>query len=132
MTDLHWLAATCAMVALFWLPYVLNGMGVRGVVAMMGNPSPDDKPLSGWAIRAHAAHDNAVENLVLFAPLLLAAHALGLSGGTTLAMAQLFFAARLAHYVVYTLGIPVARTLAFTAGWVATLGVAGVVLGLVG
>jgi len=32
-----------------------------------------------------------------------------------------YFFARLVHFVVYTLGIPVARTLAFTAGWLAQL-----------
>ena len=30
-----------------------------------------------------------------------------------------YFWARLAHYVVYTMGIPVARTLTFTVGWLA-------------
>ncbi|HAT84619.1 MAG TPA: MAPEG family protein [Rhizobiales bacterium] len=129
MTDLHWLAATCLMVAFFWLPYVLNRMGVLGILGAMGNPDPNDKPLSKWAARARAAHNNATENLALFAPLILIANALALSGTMTLLMAQLFFAARLVHFVVYTAGIPVARTLAFAAGWIATLGVAGVILG---
>lgn len=128
MTDLHWLGASCLLVALFWLPYVLKRMVVRGILGIMGNPESDAPPMTGWAIRAQAAHQNATENLVIFAPLLLVAHSLGLSGTTTLLMAQLFFFARLAHFIVYTAGIPIVRTLTFAAGWIATLGVASVVL----
>jgi len=128
MTDLHWLSATCLLVALFWLPYVLKRMAVRGVFGAMQNPDPAAEPIPGWAMRAQAAHENAIEGLVVFAPVLLVAHNLGLSGATTLLMAQLFFVARLVHFVVYTAGIPVVRTLAFAASWVATLVVAGVIL----
>ena len=129
MTDLHWLAAICFATALCWLPYVLNRISVIGLSGAVGNPSPDHKPLSGWAVRMKAAHANGVENLVIFAPLLLVAHALGLSGDTTLMMAKLYFFARVAHYIVYMMGLPVARTLAFTIGWLATLGVAAVIFG---
>jgi uncharacterized MAPEG superfamily protein len=66
-----------------------------------------------------AAHANAVENLVLFAPLVLVAHELEISNGTTVAACAVYFWARLAHFIVYTLGIPVLRTLCWTVGWLA-------------
>jgi len=132
MTDLHWMAAAIGVTALFWLPYVLNRMAQKGIIGAMGNPSESDPAPSGWALRSKAAHTNAIENLVLFAPLVLAAHQLGVSSGTTLLLAKVFFFARLAHYIVYVLGIPVVRTLTFAAGWAATLGVAAVVFGLGG
>ena len=76
-----------------------------------------------------AAHKNAVENLVVFAPAVLVAHLVGVSSGVTTTAAILYFFARLAHYVVYTAGIPVARTLAFAVGAFSTLAIALAVLG---
>jgi uncharacterized MAPEG superfamily protein len=68
-----------------------------------------------------AAHVNAVENLIIFAPLVLAAQDLNvnLATPTTTFACQLYFWSRLVHAVVYTLGIPVLRTLAFVGGFVA-------------
>src|SRR5690348_17324885 len=54
--ELFWLSLTLAMTALFFLPYVLNRIMVRGLWATMANPSPDDTPLSPWAQRAQRAH----------------------------------------------------------------------------
>ena len=120
MTDpLFWLMLTITMTALFWVVYILNSMAVRGVMGAMANPSADQPPLSTWAQRAKAAHNNAIENLAVFGLLILIAHLLGLTDGAVTTAATLYFAARLIHFVVYTAGIPVLRTLAFVAGWVA-------------
>ena len=118
-TELFWLCWTLAATALFPFPYVLNRVAVRGVIRTMGNPSPDDKPLAPWAERAQRAHANAVENLVLFAPAVLAVHLLNRGDSLTAAACGLYFAARMIHYVVYTAGIPVVRTLAYFGGWAA-------------
>ena len=131
MTELHWLAATCLLTAALWPTYVLNRMAVQGVVATMGNPSPHDPPLAPWAARAQAAHRNTVENLAVFAPLVLAAYAVSGGGGTPAVAAMVYFFARAAHFAVYTAGIPVARTLTFAAGWAAEVVLALVVLGAV-
>ena len=77
------------------------------------------------------AHQNAVENLVLFAPLVIIAAMTQTSPGLVAAMAQVYFWARAAHYVIYVIGIPVARTVAFAAGWAAMIVVALAVLGVV-
>lgn len=117
--ELFWLTLTAAMTGLFWLPYVLDRIMVRGLMGAMANPSPSAPPQSRWAERQMRAHANAVENLIVFAPLVLTANALGISTGATATACAVYFWARLAHYLVFTLGIPVARTLAFAAGFAA-------------
>lgn len=111
--QLFWLALSAMMTGLFFVPYILDRIRVRGLLGAMANPSPDAKPQPAWAERARLAHYNAVENLVVFAPLVLVAHAAGVSSAMTLLGCQLFFWGRLAHFLVYTLGIPVVRTLSF-------------------
>jgi uncharacterized MAPEG superfamily protein len=69
--------------------------------------------LSGWAGRAQRAHLNMLENLILFAILVLVAQAAGVRNGATLLGAQLFFWGRVAHAVLYLAGIPWARTAAW-------------------
>jgi uncharacterized MAPEG superfamily protein len=81
-------------------------------VGMTRNQSP-------WAQRMMAAHVNAVENLVIFAPLVLTARALSITTAATAFACALYFWSRLAHVVVYTFGIPVLRTLSFVGGFVA-------------
>ena len=70
MADLHGRADR-----LLWIPYILDRTMVRGLMGAMANPSPRDKPQSPWAQRLYSAHLNAVENLVVFATLVLILHA---------------------------------------------------------
>ena len=128
--ELYWLILTTLMTSLFWLPYILNRTAVRGLMGGMANPSANDKPQADWANRAQAAHKNAVENLVLFAPLVLATHILEVGTSLTATMCMLYFVARLVHYVIYTLGIPVVRTLSFAVGAVAEIILALNLLGM--
>jgi uncharacterized MAPEG superfamily protein len=101
---------------LFWL--VLT-VAMTGLMCAMANPSPSDKAQSPWARRLMAAHTNAVENLIVFAPLVLTARALSIATAVTAFACALYFWSRLAHVVIYTLGIPVLRTLSFAGGFVA-------------
>ncbi|MCC6470109.1 MAG: MAPEG family protein [Alphaproteobacteria bacterium] len=117
--ELFWLTLTAAMTAVLWVPYILDRILVRGTAGAMANPSPADKPQSAWAQRMIKAHENAIENLAVFATLVLVAKLAGVSTGATVLAAQLYFWARLAHVAVYTAGIPVLRTLAFAGGFVA-------------
>ena len=117
--ELYWLTLTTAMTGLMWVPYILDRIMVRGTMGAMANPSPTDTPQSEWAQRMMAAHLNAVENLVVFAPLVLTAQALNIHTATTAFACALYFWSRLAHLVVFTAGIPVARTLSFAGGWLA-------------
>ena len=115
LTSLTWVAALSAVM---WVPYILNLIMVRGLVDAVGYPK-DPKPGAAWAERMKAAHYNAVENLVLFATLVLVAHAAGISNETTVLACKVYFWARVVHLVSYTLGIPWVRTLSFAAGWLA-------------
>jgi uncharacterized MAPEG superfamily protein len=128
--ELYWLVLTALMTALFWVPYILDRIAVQGLMNAMGYPSGDLPPQSAWAIRAQKAHLNAIENLVIFAPLVLVLHSLGLSTSLTASAAAVYFFARLVHYLVYLAGVPVVRTLAFAVGWAATIVIALTVLGI--
>lgn len=122
--ELFWLTLTVTMTALFWMPYVVNRMIEIGVWGAMKNPSPDASPQAPWAERMMHAHTNAVENLVIFAPLVLLLLVAEVSTPATIAACQLYFFARLGHYVIYSMGIPFLRTVAFIAGFVAQMTIA--------
>jgi len=70
--------------------------------------------LTGIAGRARRAHLNMIENIVLFAALVLIAAVAGKANATTALGATIFFWARLAHAVIYLAGVPWLRTLAWT------------------
>ncbi len=119
--EIFWLAITAIMTGLFFIPYVLDRFVVRGIMGTLKNPGSEDKPLHTWAQRAKQAHHNAVENLVVFAALVVAAQLAGISNELTVLGCILSFWARLAHYIIYTLGIPGLRTLSFVVGVVGEL-----------
>jgi uncharacterized MAPEG superfamily protein len=96
---------------------------VRGLVDAVGYPD-DPKPLSPWAAKMKRAHANAVENLVVFAALVLIANAAGVSNDITVMAAKLYFWARLVHLLSYTFAIPWVRTLAFVAGFACQIAIA--------
>jgi uncharacterized MAPEG superfamily protein len=117
--ELFWLTLTVILTGLLWVPYILNRIQVRGVGGAMANPSRADKPQAEWATRLMFAHDNAVENLIIFAPLVLILNAADYSTNWTVMACAVYFWARLAHLLVYTLGVPVLRTLTFTVAFLA-------------
>src|ERR1700730_15749157 len=117
--ELFWLTLTVILTGLLWIPYILNRCQVRGLSAPLANPSRNHNPHAEWSTRLMFAHDNAVENLVIFAPLVLILNAIDYSSQWTVLACAVYFWARLAHLVVYTMGLPVFRTLAFTVGFLA-------------
>src|SRR5262245_59695984 len=117
--ELFWLTLTTVLTGLIWLPYILDRIAVRGLMTTFDNPSPRHKPQTIWAVRLMNAHINQIENLVVFAILVLVLDALAISTSATVLACAVFFWARLAYLVVYTLGVPVLRTLAFTVGFLA-------------
>lgn len=121
--ELTYLTYVALLTALMWMPYILNLIGVRGLVDAVGYPE-NPKPLAAWAQRLKAAHYNAVENLVVFAALILVAHAAGVSGEATQVSAATYFWARVVHAVSYTFAIPWVRTLSFAVGLGAELCIA--------
>ncbi len=127
--ELLWLTLTVVLTGLLWVPYTLDRIMVRGLMGAMDNPTRNDKPQSAWAQRLYFAHTNAVENLVVFAALVLILDSMGhQTEGTAIACA-VYFWARLAHVIIYALGIPVLRTLAFTVGFLAQVALVLAVFG---
>ena len=115
-TELMYLALVTTLTSLLWIPYILNMILVRGLPDAVGYPE-DPAPLSPWSARMKAAHTNAVENLVVFASLVLIAHAVGVSNEATAMASQMYLWARIVHVLSYTARIPWVRTISFAVGF---------------
>ena len=127
--ELYVLALVATATVLMWIPYMTARVLTRGPARSFANPDPAFPPDPAWAERARCAHANAVENLAVFAPLVIIATLTGVSNPATILVAKLYLAARIVHYIVYAAGIPVVRTLTFVVGAGATLVIAAAVLG---
>jgi hypothetical protein len=112
---LKYLALTSILTGLLWVPYILNTLLVRGLADAVGYPE-NPKPIAKWAQRLKAAHHNAVENLVVFAALVLVAQAGGIHTAAVATAACVYFWARVVHAAAYTFAVPWVRTLSFTVG----------------
>jgi uncharacterized MAPEG superfamily protein len=117
--EIFWLTMSVILTGVLWLPYMADRIRVRGLMGAMDNPKPKAKAQSDWAQRLYFAHTNAVDNLVLFAPLVLILDSRNISTTTTAIACAVYFWARLVHAVVYAAGITVLRSLAFTVAWLA-------------
>lgn len=127
--ELYWLTLTALMTAMMWVPYILQLIAEMGVFPALMDRFHDTPLKAAWAQRAKRAHANAVENLVVFAALVLAVHASGSGNSLTALTCQIYFFVRAAHYVVYVSALPLVRTLLFVAGVGCQLVLAGVLLG---
>jgi uncharacterized MAPEG superfamily protein len=114
--ELSYLTWVTAFTALMWIPYILNMIMVRGLLDAVGYPE-NPEPMAPWAERMKAAHYNAVENLVVFAALVLIAQVVGIHNDATVLACAIYFWARVIHFVAYTFRIPWVRTLAFVVGF---------------
>ena len=126
-TELTYLALAAALTGILWVPYILDRIARWGLVPAVSYPE-NPPAQSPWAQRMMRAHANAVENLVVFATLVLVANALGITGGVVATAAMVYFWARVVHVVAYTLAIPWVRTLAFFVGFLAQAAVAWQIL----
>jgi uncharacterized MAPEG superfamily protein len=80
-----------------------------GLLPLVGNR--ENLPaFEGWAGRAQRAQRNMLENLIIFAALVLVAQFAGKTNVATGLGAQLFFWSRLAYAPAYVIGIPWLRT----------------------
>ncbi len=125
------LVLSATLTGVIWVPIILNRLREMGIWKALSNPEPDLRPHAEWAYRLGHAHRNAIENLVVFAPLALAVHFQGIGNTLTAAWATAFVAARAAHVVIYTFGIPLLRTIAFFAGFLAQMVFAMRLLGVI-
>lgn len=130
MTSIEWLAAIAFFTALLWIPYILERMVSLGMMGALKTVEPEDELKQAlWARRTKRAHYNAIENLAVFATLVLCAFAMGMSENETIVMAsQVYFWARVVHYFTLMAGLPVVRTVAYLGGLAAQLAVGWVIL----
>jgi len=126
MSALQWLAASALMTALFWVPYVLERMMALGIMGALKPVDPEDELKQAlWARRAKRGHYNGVENLVVFATLVLVAFAMGKGDQPGILIAtQVYFWARLVHFPSVAFGLPGIRTVAYLVGFGAQIAVA--------
>jgi len=89
-----------------------GAMNQVGFMRLVGNREGMPE-ITGWGGRAARAHRNMLENLVLFASLVLVAVVVGKTNDMTLLGAQIFFWARLAYAVIFVAGIIWVRTAAW-------------------
>jgi uncharacterized MAPEG superfamily protein len=116
--ELLYLALATALTGVLWIPYILDRTMVWGLTDTVGYPD-DPTPQSPWAQRLMRAHANAVENLVLFAALVLTANAAGISTAAIGTAAMVYFWARVVHALAYLAKLSWVRTFAFVVAWFA-------------
>ena len=122
-TDLKYLALTAILTASLWIPYIACQVMTNGNLTPQNYLDPTPRPVPLWGMRANRAYVNAVESFAPFAALVIVAHLAGKANATTAFLATSFFWLRLAHAVVYLLGVPYVRTVIFTLGYVAVIGI---------
>ena len=122
-TDLKYLALTAILTASLWIPYIACQVMTNGNLTPQNYIDPTPRPVPLWGMRANRAYVNAVESFAPFAALVIVAHLTGKANATTAFLATSFFWLRLAHAVVYLLGVPYLRTVIFTLGYVAVIGI---------
>jgi len=97
------------------LTFVQMLVAVSGATLQFGLPDiagnrENMPPATSWAGRAQRAHDNMLENLVLFGMLVLVTEIANKNNAMTGFGAQLFFWARVIYAIIYVIGLPWLRT----------------------
>ena len=115
--ELYWLTLTIGLTTFLWVPYIANRIIELGPPSLLWFPLPDPPPRAMWAERAVRAHNNAVENLIVFSPLVILVHLSGISNHVTEVACMVYFFTRVGHYVFSIFGFPIPlRTVAFLIG----------------
>ena len=120
-TELQVLVWLVGVTTFMWLPYILARIANVGLLPALTYTADGLSLRPDWAKRAKQAHYNAIENLAPFAALVIVAHLTNVNNEVTETSALAFFWFRVAHYILYMLGAPFGRTLAFAGGWVAQI-----------
>jgi len=129
-TDLYWLTMTLLMTSLFWVPYIIERMLEQGIFNALWDPTGDIYTKKAWAKRMMSAHKNAVENLIVFAPLVILIQITGLNTATTATACMIYFYARLSHYFVFTFALSLLRVMPFLTGFAVQVFLVATLLGI--
>jgi uncharacterized MAPEG superfamily protein len=127
--ELTMLAYAAVLLVVLVLFQATIGVQSKGLVPLANNRD-DVGPAAGFHARMLRVVDNHREGLTMFAPLVLIAVVAHLTNGVTALGAQLFFWSRLVHAILYVLGVPMIRPLAWAVGIVGTVMVALVDVGI--
>jgi len=120
-TEVYWLVLTILMTAVMWLPYILNRIVELGIVPAFMDTYGHTVAKAAWANRMMAAHVNAVENLVLFAPLVILVAMFNAGSANTALAVQVYFFSRLGHFLLFTFAVPLFRIVSFLVGFAAEM-----------
>ena len=120
-TELYWLTLSILLTSVLWMPYIINRLFEGGFIHGLWDPDGETASKIPWAQRLMSAHVNAVENLVIFAPLVIITHILGMNTELTAAASMLYFFSRLLHVLFFTFRVPVLRIVTFLGGFVAQM-----------
>ena len=118
--ELMMLALSVALLFVLVVIQAAAGAQAQGAITM-ANSRDNLGPMTTWQARTRRCVDNHREGLIMFAPLVLIASQIGVSTMLTVWGAQLFFYSRVAHAVVYLLGLPYVRPVFWTVGIVGTI-----------
>jgi uncharacterized MAPEG superfamily protein len=121
-TELKYLAFTALLTASLWIPYVVAQVTTNGPLAPDNYTDPTMRPLPNWGKRADRTYVNAVETFAPFAAMVLLVQVTSKADSMTAFWATSYFWLRLAHAVIFLLGIPYLRTLIFVLGYVCVVG----------
>lgn len=105
------------MTSLFWVPYIINRMIELGILTAIWDRYGVTDTKKDWANRMMQAHDNAIENLAIFAPLVILIHITGMNSTATESVCIVYFFARLTHYFAFTFAVPLLRVITFLIGF---------------
>ena len=119
-TELRLLGAA-AFIGLVQLCWAATASQRQRGFAWASGPRDESRPIHGTAARLQRAMANYLETFPIFAAALLAAVLFGRTGGTTLAGAWLYVAARALYVPIYVAGISVVRSLVWFASLVGIL-----------
>lgn len=118
--ELTLLAWSVGLLLLLVLIQATVGVLAQGLPAMAGSRDSLPEP-TAFQARTKRIVDNHREGMTLFAPLVLIAAVNHVHSDMTILACQLFLGGRVAHAVVYLLGLPWVRPMTFAVSIAATV-----------
>jgi uncharacterized MAPEG superfamily protein len=109
-------AVIIGLIHLLWATVAGSG-GHRDTAWLLG-PRDDPRPVTGQAARLSRAYANFLETFPLFAVAVIAVALAGKTGTQATFGCWLYLGGRVAYTPLYALGLPIVRTVAWTASMV--------------
>ena len=119
-SEVYYLILITLFCGLLWVPYVTERFFRIGIKETCGYGEKNIN-IPQWASRAKLAHVNLIENLPLFAILIIIITFQDYNNQLTETGSIIFFYSRIFHYFIYVFGVPYFRTLFFVASWIGLL-----------